>query len=87
VTAKLNLDEIENALVVPRQAVFEENGSAFVYRSHQGRFEKAPVRLGPPSLGRIVIESGLSEGDVVAARDPELSRVEAVPASPEERSP
>jgi RND family efflux transporter MFP subunit len=87
VTAKLTLDEIEEALVVPRQAVFEENGSAFVYRSHEGRFEKAPVRLGPPSLGRIVIESGLSEGDVVAARDPELSRVEAVPASPEERSP
>jgi RND family efflux transporter MFP subunit len=86
VVAKLRLDELEDALSVPRQAVFEEDGGSFVYRFTDGRFEKAPVRIGPPSLGRIVIESGLSEGDVVAARDPGLSRSDAVPASPERQS-
>ena len=86
VVAKLTLDEIERALVVPRQAVFDEDGGSFVYRFLDGRFEKAAVQIGPPSLGRIVIESGLSEGDVVAARDPGLSRSYVVPASPE-RSP
>ena len=81
VVAKLTLDEIEGALVVPRQAVFEEDGGAFVYRLVGGRFEKAAVRLGPPSLGRIAIETGLSEGDVVAARDPGLSRGDLVPSA------
>jgi RND family efflux transporter MFP subunit len=86
VVAKLTLDEVEDALVVPRQAVFEENGGSFVYRLAGGRFEKAAVGIGPPSLGRIVIESGLSEGDVVAARDPGLSRSEAVAESSEPRA-
>ncbi len=87
VVAKLTLDEIERALVVPRQAVFEEDGGSFVYRFLDGRFEKAAVRIGPPSLGRIVIESGLSEGDVVAARDPGLQRGDVVPATPERGAP
>jgi RND family efflux transporter MFP subunit len=86
VVAKLTLDEVEDALVVPRQAVFEEDGGSFVYRLAGGRFEKAAVGIGPPSLGRIVIESGLSEGDVVAARDPGLSRSEAVAESSEPRA-
>ncbi len=87
VVAKLTLDEIEDALVVPRQAVFDEDGRGFVYRFQEGRFEKTAVEIGPPSLGRIVIESGLSEGDVVAARDPGRSRVDIVPASPERGAP
>ncbi|HJS74088.1 MAG TPA: HlyD family efflux transporter periplasmic adaptor subunit, partial [Vicinamibacteria bacterium] len=86
VVAKLTLDEVESALVVPRQAVFEENGGRFVYRFLDGHFEKTTVSIGPPSLGRIVIESGLSEGDVLAARDPGLARSEVVPATPERGS-
>jgi multidrug efflux pump subunit AcrA (membrane-fusion protein) len=87
VVAKLRLDEVKEALTISRQAVFEEGGGSFVYRFVDGRFEKAPVRIGPASLGRIVIESGLSEGDIVAARDPGLSRSEAVPAAPEKGAP
>jgi RND family efflux transporter MFP subunit len=87
VVAKLTLDEIHGALVVPRQAVLEEDGGSFVYRFVGGGFEKTAVHIGPPSLGRIVIESGLSEGDVVAARDPGLSRSGLVPASPDRGSP
>ncbi len=91
IVAKLELDEREGALVVPRQAVFEDGSGAFVYHLSDDGFEKARVRLGPPSLGRIAIESGLSEGDVVAARNPELSRGDLVPsggrASPERGAP
>jgi RND family efflux transporter MFP subunit len=91
IVAKLELDKREGALVVPRQAVFEDGSGAFVYRVRDGGFEKAKVRLGPPSLGRIAIESGLSEGDVVAARNPELSRGDLVPSaeglSPERGAP
>lgn len=83
VVAKLKLDEREGVLVVPRQAVVEDEGGTFVYRLEDGGFEKTKVRLGAPSLGRIEIESGLSEGDVVAARDPTLSRGDLVPTAGE----
>lgn len=83
VVAKLKLAAHHGVLVVPRQAVFEEEGGAFVYRLVDGGFEKAKVLLGAPSLGRMVIESGLTEGDVVASRDPNLARGDLVPASEE----
>ncbi|MGH9337275.1 MAG: efflux RND transporter periplasmic adaptor subunit, partial [Vicinamibacteria bacterium] len=78
VRAKLTLDELEAALVVPRQAVFEDRGQSYVHRLRDGVFERVEVALGPASLGRIVIESGLTEGDVIAARDPGRSRGEIV---------
>lgn len=91
VVAKLELDRREGALVVPRQTVFEDDGGAFVYRVRDGTFEKVKVRLGPSSLGRIAVESGLTEGDVVAARNPEISRDELIPSaggpSPERGTP
>lgn len=83
VVAKLKLDERDGVLAVPRQAVLEDEGGTFVYRRVGGGFEKTSVRLGAPSLGRIEIESGLSEGDVVAARDPKLARRDLVPATEE----
>lgn len=83
VVAKLKLDERDGVLAVPRQAVLEDEGGTFVYRRVGGGFEKTKVRLGAPSLGRIEIESGLSEGDVVAARDPKLARGDLVPATDE----
>ena len=84
VVARLRLDEREGVLAVPRQAVFEEEGGSVVYRLVDGGFQRAAVRLGAPSLGRIEIESGLSEGDVVAVRNPTLSRGHLVPSTGEE---
>jgi HlyD family secretion protein len=81
VRAHLVLENLEDVLVVPRQAVVDDPGGRYVYRRRRGdaNLEKTAVTLGPSSLGRIVITSGLDEGDVVAARDPELSRNELAP--------
>jgi len=88
VHATLQLESRE-ALVLPRQAVMEDHGQPTVYRWHAastlphaaGQFEPVRVKLGPASLGRVVIEEGLSDGDEVALVDP--TRPAEKPASKE----
>jgi HlyD family secretion protein len=83
VRATLTLAERKSALVVPRQAVFQRDGRTVVYREKRwGGFEPRDVRLGATALGRVVVEAGLGEDDVVALADP----ARAVTAAPD-RSP
>jgi multidrug efflux pump subunit AcrA (membrane-fusion protein) len=70
VEAALALDARENALAVPRQAVFEREGKKIVWRRKGGAFEAVEVVLGPIALGTVVVVKGLKAGDVVALRDP-----------------
>jgi RND family efflux transporter MFP subunit len=70
VAAVLVLARREDVLTVPRQAVFEREGAKIVYARRAGRFEPTEVELGPSALGRLVIETGLAEGDRIALRDP-----------------
>jgi HlyD family secretion protein len=70
VRSTLFLGKREAALAVPRQAIFEREGESVVYIDRQGRFEPQPVEVGPAALGRVVVESGLDEGDRVALSDP-----------------
>ena len=61
----------KTAIVVPRQAVVERGGRTIVYRRDLVRgFAPVAVTLGAATSGRVVIASGLVEGDVIALRDP-----------------
>jgi len=71
VSAHLKLDPRESALVVPRQAVGEQDGRKVVWRKGaSGSFTPVEVALGPSGLGRVVIETGIEPGDEIALRDP-----------------
>ncbi|HEX4963688.1 MAG TPA: efflux RND transporter periplasmic adaptor subunit [Thermoanaerobaculia bacterium] len=75
VQATLFLEQRKAALLVPRQALFDREGRTVVYRrdpkSRGGNgFAPVEVKLGPSSLGRVVVDSGLHAGDVLAMRDP-----------------
>jgi len=70
VQATLILSEHADAIAVPRQAVFEVDGRRVAYVRRAGAFEEVEVKLGAAGLGRVVIESGLDEGDRIALRDP-----------------
>jgi RND family efflux transporter MFP subunit len=73
VRATITLDE-EQALVVPRQAVFNKDGKNFVYRrTERGDFEQVAVELGAATSGRVIVKSGLAAGDRIALRDPTRS--------------
>jgi HlyD family secretion protein len=70
VHARLHLHD-EEALVVPRPALFDREGSWIAYRRDPaGAFLPAKVTLGASTAGTVTITSGLNEGDVVALRDP-----------------
>ncbi len=70
VQATLFLEQRKDALLVPRQALFDREGRTVVYRRSGKGFAPAEVKLGPSTLGRVVVESGIRRGDVLAMRDP-----------------
>ncbi|HLX06459.1 MAG TPA: HlyD family efflux transporter periplasmic adaptor subunit [Thermoanaerobaculia bacterium] len=71
VQATLRLAERRDALVVPRQAVFQRDGHDVVYRRRAGGgFDAVPVTLGPADLATTVLDSGVAAGDLLALRDP-----------------
>lgn len=70
VRAVLTLEQVPNALVIPRQAVFEKDGERIVYRRNGAGFEAVPVTLGVLGLGRVQVVEGLAEGDEVALTEP-----------------
>jgi len=73
VRAVLALDRQEQTISIPRNAVFDKDGQAIVYKKHGSTFDATPVTLGPAAVGRVVIAKGLSKGDVIALRDPDVA--------------
>ncbi len=77
VRAELVLERRARALAIPRQALFERDGKSVVFRrgDASGRFTPVQVATSPAGPGRLVVESGLAAGDVVALVDPERGEV------------
>jgi HlyD family secretion protein len=63
---------IDNALQVPRQAVFEKAGKTFVYVRGGDRFERRDVKVTNATESRAVV-NGVNDGDVIALIDPEVA--------------
>ena len=70
VSATLLLEEIDDALVVPRQALHQEGDRTWVYRRNGSGFEARQVETGPGSAGLVVITAGIDEGDRIALVEP-----------------
>ncbi len=83
VEASLEIAERAKVISVPLQAVFEKDGKKLVYRRRGSRFEPVAIGVGGSSLGRIVVEKGLAEGDRVALRDPARPRAPQREGKPE----
>lgn len=85
VQATIRVEQPE-AIVVPRQAVFDVEGKTVVYRGRAEDFEPVEVKLGAASAGRVVIEQGLAPGDRIALRDPSKPTTELLSTDPDESS-
>jgi HlyD family secretion protein len=85
VRARLFLHE-EQALVLPRPALFERDGRWIAYRRDQTGFSPVPVKIGVSTAGLCTISSGLKENDTVALRDPGRSPADLL-SRPEGASP
>ncbi len=82
VIATLYLEELAEAIVVPRQAVSQDGDRFWVYRRNGGSFDTTPVEVGAGSAALLVIESGLEEGQVIALSRP--LGAEDAPPEPQE---
>lgn len=71
---------VENALHVPRQAVFDKNGKNFVYLQVGDHFEPHDVTVSNVTESRAIV-TGLKEGDVIALVDPNLALQHAKPSA------
>jgi HlyD family secretion protein len=58
------------ALVAPRSAIFDENGSSVVFVQKPEGWEKKKVDLGLTSFTNVSIKSGVQKGDVLAVQRP-----------------
>ena len=61
----LILEQRENALMVPEQAIVPIGQKTFVYRVADGKAAMTPVQLGLRRPGQVEIVQGVSAGDVV----------------------
>lgn len=56
----------ENALVLPREAVHEEDGGNFVYVINGRHLHRREVKLGVSNLTHVEILNGINDGDTIA---------------------
>lgn len=73
--ATIVLDQVDDAVTVPVQAVFSEGRLQYVYKPDGARYERVPIRLGRRSETDAEVLAGLSEGDRVLVRSPEPGEV------------
>lgn len=79
VKATIVMADRADVLWIPRGALFERDGRRYVYRQQGGSFQAVDVGVGARSLGKVVIERGLTPGDRVALRDPQEERTTKPP--------
>ncbi len=60
----------KNTLLAPREAVFDENGSQFVFVQGPEGWIRKPVELGLVNFTTVAIHSGVQKGDVIALQRP-----------------
>ncbi len=87
VRSEILLERQEDALTVPRQAVFEREGESVVYRRAGGGFEPVPVAVGAAGRGRVVVTGDLDAGAAVALADPTAPAESEGEAEEEEDEP
>ena len=66
VTATVTTSSESNALSVPREALYSENGKPYVFKVVNEQLVRTPVVTGALNLTQVAILSGLNEGDTVA---------------------
>jgi multidrug efflux pump subunit AcrA (membrane-fusion protein) len=88
--ARIVVNEIPNALLLPMQAVFEYGGIMYAVTYKDGKWDKVEVKTGPANDKEVVILEGLNDGDEVVLgawthRDKlNLPQLEAKPDEEEE---
>jgi RND family efflux transporter MFP subunit len=69
-SARIAVDKIPDAILVPAAAVFDKDGRSVAYVLHGSRFEERAVLVGRRGREELMITQGLQPGEKVAMKDP-----------------
>lgn len=70
VSCRILVDQIDDVLYVPIDAIHTEGGISYAYKKTAGGFEKVQVITGATNSDYIIITEGLDEGDKIALVNP-----------------
>jgi HlyD family secretion protein len=76
VSCKIIIDEINNVMFVPLEAIFSEMEQDYVFIKSGGSFKRRDVKTSLTNNDYVIIEEGLDEGDEPALIDPFASKQE-----------
>ena len=68
---KITIEEMKDVLSVPVDAVFKHDGRDVAYVKRRFGYAAQPIEVGQTAEGRVVVKSGLNEGDEVSLVEPE----------------
>ncbi len=68
--ATIEVSSIQNALTIPVEALFNENGKNFVYKVETNKLVKTDITIGATTDTEVEVLEGLKGGDVVALSGP-----------------
>jgi len=86
-TVKLTLEQRQNVVLIPEEALVPIGDRQFVYAVVDGRVQRRPVQIGARQAGIVEVRDGLAAGDQVITRGTQKVRegapvtVEPVPAA------
>ncbi|MFT5291291.1 MAG: HlyD family secretion protein [Planctomycetota bacterium] len=69
-SVEILVEELEDATYIPVQSVFLDAGSPVVFVSSNGTYERREVTVGANNGTVVVVESGVTEGEIVALSVP-----------------
>jgi len=73
-TARLAVDRVPDAILIPTEASFQNAGQTVAYVLRGSRFEERIIQVGRRSEGQLLVTSGVSPGERVATKDPTVKQ-------------
>jgi HlyD family secretion protein len=73
-TARLAVDRVPDAILIPAEASFQKAGQTVAYVLRGSKFDERIIQVGRRSEGQLLVTSGLTPGERVATKDPTVKQ-------------
>jgi len=71
-TARVAVDRLADAILIPSEGAFLKAGRTVAYVVHGTRFDERPIEIARRGEGRLAVRKGLLPGERIALKDPML---------------
>ncbi len=69
-TARIAVERLANAIIIPAEASFQKSGKTLVYVLKGSQFEERPIEVIRRSQGKLAVARGIEAGERIALKDP-----------------